>query len=359
MKKQKQTKEVLHPDDHFFSVVMREPENARAYLLNFYPQLSQQLDLDSLQLGDTTFINPQFKTFDSDIVYRCRFKDASEELYFSLLWEHKAYPEEEVGIQMGLYILQALYTLSKDKDKKLEPVIPLLFYNGKNKWEPKTIKELFQEHRFFDTFKAYLPNFDFLFKNITGTPHEELLAIEDRFLRSAMIAMASRYNADLLIEYISIIFEDDDQDHLKFMATYFFAVIERSSEEIKKAVENLEFTIKSKIMSTLTILRAEGFQIGFLEGEQKGIQKGRQEEAYKKDVIAIRNMTQQKFEISMIALVLDITTGYVQQIQKDLKKEATIIAALAKKQSPARIAKRLKVSEWLVEVIQEIQKKQA
>lgn len=35
-----------------------------------------------------------------------------------------------------------------------------------------------------------------------------------------------------------------------------------------------------------------------------------------------------------------------------------VISALAKKQSPARMAKRLKVSKWLVEVIQELQKKQ-
>jgi len=71
------------------------------------------------------------------------------------------------------------------------------------------------------------------------------------------------------------------------VGTYFFAVIERSSEDIKKVVENLEFTTKSKIMSTLTILREEGRLIGLLEG----IKKGRKEWEYKKDVIAIRNMT--------------------------------------------------------------------
>jgi len=352
MKKQTPKKEVLHPDDHFFSVVMRKAANARAYLVNFYPQLSQQLDLDSLILGDTSFINPQFKTFDSDIVYRCRFKDSSEELYFSLLWEHKAYKEEEVAIQIGLYIFQALYKLSKDKDKKLEPVIPLLFYNGKGKWKPKSIKELFQEHPFFDIFKPYLPSFDFLFKNITGTPHEELLAIEERFFRSAMVAMANRYNADLLMEYISVIFDNDDQDHLKFVGTYFFAIIERSPAEIKKAIENLELTIKSKIMSTLTRLREEGKQEGLKVGKQLGLEEGE----YKKEVIAIRNMTLKKVSAVDIAEFLSLSLEYVQQIQKVLKKEPSIIAALAKKQLPTRIAKKMKVSVWLVEVIRDLQK---
>jgi len=36
MKKQSK-KEVLHPDDNFFKAIMRETENARAYLVNFYP----------------------------------------------------------------------------------------------------------------------------------------------------------------------------------------------------------------------------------------------------------------------------------------------------------------------------------
>ena len=100
MKKRRQPKEVLHPDDKFFSVLMRETENARAYLTNFYPALSEKLDLDSLELEDTTFVNPQFKLFDSDIVYRCRFKHSSEHLHFSLLWEHKTIPEREVALSL-------------------------------------------------------------------------------------------------------------------------------------------------------------------------------------------------------------------------------------------------------------------
>ena len=180
--------------------------------------------------------------------------------------------------------------------------------------------------------------------------------------------------------YISIIFDNDDQDHLKSVGTYFFAVIERSSEEIKKVVENLDLTTKNKIMNTLTLLREEGRlmgllegieegrkegkQIGIKEGKQIGIKEGKQigikETEYKKDVIAIRNMTLKKLEPTVIAEFLSLTIKHVQQIQKQLKKETSIFAALAKKQkqSPAQIAKRLKVSEWFVEVLQEVQKKQ-
>jgi len=89
------------------------------------------------------------------------------------------------------------------------------------------------------------------------------------------------------------------------------------------------------------------------EGRQEGLKVGK----YKKEVIAIRNMTLKKVSAVDIAEFLSLSLEYVQQIQKVLKKEPSVIAALAKKQSPARIAKRMKISVWLVEVIRDLQKK--
>ena len=156
-----------------------------------------------------------------------------------------------------------------------------------------------------------------------------------------MIAMANRYNADLLIEYISVIFEVDDQDRLKALCTYFFAIVERSPKEIQQVVKNIEFTSKPKFMSTLAQLLAEG--------EIKGY--------YKKNIIAIRNMNRRKLSLELIAEFLSITIGTVKEIQKELKKESKIMALLTKKQKPAQIATHLKVNVWLVEVLEEILKK--
>ena len=197
--------------------------------------------------------------------------------------------------------------------------------------------------------------------------------------------MANRYKADLLIEHISIIFEEDDQDRLKSIATYFFAIIERSTESIKQTVDNLEFTTKSKLMSTLTLLRLEGREAGRLEGKEEGRKEGRiegkeegkiegkkkgrlegiieglklgeEKAAYKKDILFIRNMTLEKISVDLIAKILEIKPSSIKKIQKDLKKEPKILAALLKKQKPEQIAKSLKLTVWFVEVIAEIAKK--
>ncbi|HMQ49507.1 MAG TPA: Rpn family recombination-promoting nuclease/putative transposase [Saprospiraceae bacterium] len=270
MKNPKKKKEVLHPDDQFFQFVMRDKENATMYLLNFYPEIAALLDIQTLHLENFSFINPAFKTFHSDIIYRCQFKSTDEFLFFALLWEHKLEPEEFIAIQLGIYIFQAMYQTSKGEKRRIEPILPLVFYNGKEKWQPKTVRDLFRDKPYFEDFKTYIPDFSFLFKDIANAPQEELIKLQGRFFRSAMFAMANRFRADLLIENISFIFEEENKDRLYGIATYFFAIIERSPQKFQEEIENLEFTVKSKVMSTLAMLLEEGRVEGRIEGRVEG-----------------------------------------------------------------------------------------
>ena len=49
--------------------------------------------------------------------------------------------------------------------------------------------------------------------------------------------------------------------------TYFSAIVERSPQKLKKVLEDISFTTKPKVMSTLAMLRAEGRAEGRVEGE--------------------------------------------------------------------------------------------
>lgn len=269
MSKKQKKGGVFQPDDLFFGTVMSEPQNAKAYLQDLYPEVAARANLDTLQLVTDRFFRPKLKIFRSDIIYRCALKEEEGHFYFALIWEHKLQPEEEVAIQIGLYIFLHLYKLSKAKDRILEPILPLLFYNGKKAWIPKTVHEIFEDKPYFDFFKNFLPNFTLLFKNITATPPEELLQLQSGYFRSAMMSMAFRYRADLIIEHISIIFEAKDKDQLNTIIHYVLAVMERSPEKFMEELEDIEFTTKPEIMSTLAMLKAEGKAEGIIVGEAK------------------------------------------------------------------------------------------
>jgi predicted transposase/invertase (TIGR01784 family) len=266
----KSKKEVFQPDDRFFRFVMSQEKNARAYLQSFYPEIAAIADLDSLQVEPDDFLRPNLRLFRSDVVYRCSFKDSLEQFYFTLIWEHKSKPEEEVAIQVGLYIFSALHRMSKTEHRKLEPILPLLFYNGKEDWEPKTVYQLFSDLPNYDIFKKYLPNFNFLFLNVSGMDPEELLLLETSFFRSAMLAMAIRFRQDLIIPYILLIFGHGNNDEIQSIVTYIAAVCERSPIEIQEIINKQEFTTKPLVMSTLQMLKDEGRVEGRVEGKIEG-----------------------------------------------------------------------------------------
>ncbi len=269
-------RKIHHPDDNLFKKVMEDKTNAKAYLEEFYPELAKNLDLEKLQIQSESFLTPQFSAFKSDIIYRCPFKGSEEYMQYALiLWEHKSKPKKWVAIQLGLYIFLALDKMERAKGRTVEPIIPMLFYNGKEKWMPKTLSELFSDFEFYHLIKDFIPSFDFLFKNLVGTSTEKLIKINTAFFRSAMVAMANRESMDLIYSKFSFIFDLSDDYHLEILMTYVLSFTNRSPKEIKNIFKELNLKIdKNRIMSTLDMILKEGEAIGLKRGEAIGIEKG-------------------------------------------------------------------------------------
>ncbi|MCG8330935.1 MAG: hypothetical protein MI974_24800 [Chitinophagales bacterium] len=90
--------------------------------------------------------------------------------------------------------------------------------------------------------------------------------------------MALKHQPDLILNYITVIFDLKDKEQLRSAVVYFLAVIERSPREFMEELKNIEFTTKAETMSTLEMLleqgRQEGLEIGIQKGIKEGIEKG-------------------------------------------------------------------------------------
>ena len=244
---------IHQPDDRFFKSAMSDPEVAKAYLQQFYPDIAELADLGTLQPQNVEALRPNLKLFSADVVYRCKLKgESGQHFHFCLLFEHKLKPEEHVAVQIGLYIFLLLRGQLKSKKQQLEPVLPLLFYNGKAEWEPKTVRQLFEGHAGYEALEPFLPDFRFLYEDAHRLPPEELLKLDLSYFRSAVLAMALRHKPDLVFEYIEVIFEGaKDNDQMLSVITYILGVAERSPKKFLEQLENTEFTTKPNVMSTL------------------------------------------------------------------------------------------------------------
>ena len=120
-----------------------------------------------------------------------------------------------------------------------------------------------------------------------------------------------------------------------------------------------------KIINTMPItydvetdyLYLQGKQKGESEGLEKGLEQGIEQGKLKNSILAIRNMLQKGFDTALITEILSVEDTFIAQIQLELKQEKLILQRLKKRQRIKTIAKALKVSPLLVEVIKEIAKK--
>jgi len=272
--------DVHQPDDRFFREAMSDPEVAKSYIQHFYPEIAQIADLASLKLENSVSLRPNLKRFEADVIYRCRFKeDTDHHFYFCLLFEHKSKPDKYVAVQVGLYIMELLSSMVKKQGWELEPVLPLIFYNGKEKWVPQTIGELFQEHPHRAILEPYIPNFRFLFQDATRLSTEELLRLDLSYFRSWLMTMALRHRQHLIFKHLQLIFDGTDgKEKISAITTYILGVGERSEEQFLEQIRDTSFTVKPEVMSTLEQIL------------ERGRKEGREEGIYKKSIFSLLKM---------------------------------------------------------------------
>ena len=277
---------VHQPDDRFFKLAMSDPEVVKACLQHFYPKIAAIADLASLKLQNGVSLRPNLKRFEADVIYRCRFQEeADDHFYFCLLFEHKSKPDKYVAVQVGLYIMELLSSMVKKQDRELEPVLPLIFYNGKAKWIPQTLGELFQGHPHYAVVEPYIPDFRFLFQDATRLSPEELLRLDLSYFRSVLMSMAFRHRQHLIFKYLQLIFEGTEgKEKIIAVTTYILGVAERSEAEFLKQIKDTTFTIKPEVMSTLEQILERGRKEGLEKGMEKGIEKGMDRGVYKNSI---------------------------------------------------------------------------
>lgn len=193
------TNESINPHDLFFKQYLSHPVAAADFLRNHLPPAVVSLvDLTQLTLAKDSFVDEQLRNHFSDLVYRTVTTEETP-VAFSLLFEHKSYPDEWVNFQVFRYLarmweqefaeIQAAYKEAKQTQAKpgrlpriqtLTPILPLLVYHGKDEWK---VSLRFAHHLtglqdpespLAKALAPYIPDFEPHFVNLTALPDEEI-----------------------------------------------------------------------------------------------------------------------------------------------------------------------------------------
>ncbi len=321
MSSKKTSNYLPNPHDAFFRQVFSRKEEAQDFLRGVLPPaLLQHLDLDTLKLENTSYLNRQLKSRFSDIVYSTTYR-AKAPLKLAFLWEHKSFKPDKIPIQgQLLQYIQLIWEQNQKQDKALMPVIPIVVYHGSEAWEAQSLRSYFQESYQLPSespLLAYLPDFEYLFTDLGKYTDEETRAIFSVLsLQSALITLKMIFDSNLpqaisrmRQEIIALIQDERGRDFYEQILLYLYYSSQTDKLKIIEVMENISQAAGQTARSTAEMLILQGRQ----EGKKEGLKEGFQESLKKLILSGLLSLEQ-------IAEVYELPLEYIQSIAKGLKK---------------------------------------
>ena len=261
----------------------------------------KDLDFDSCDTVDKSFISEHYKETESDIIYKLSLKD--KEIYIFILIEFQSTVERFMALRMLNYITNFYmdYLASAKRIKKLPAIFPILLYNSDEKWTvPTNISDLIEGG---DSLGCFGLQFEYFKIAEQEYSKAELLRIKN--IVSTLFLAESYYDIDLLQEELLTLFDrESDRQAVSLFLNWFKKLSEhgRIEQVDYKSLEKI-YTNKEEVSSML---------IKALEKEKKEILKKGKIEGKIEDA---KNLLAEGLSIAFILKVTGLSEAEILKIQ--------------------------------------------
>jgi len=262
---------------------MNEPIHDRGYQLLFsnpilFRQLLEsfvkapwvaQLDFDSCEKLNKSFISKEYEKRESDLIYKIRWREQTA--YIVILVEFQSTVQRFMAIRIWRYLAEFytdwIETHQPSRHEKLPPVFPIMLYNGDSKWTaPDNIADLIENNE-------QLGEFALQFKYLKIVENEfsveQLLAIGN--IVSTLFLAETHYDFDKLLDEFIRLFKQEDRTAISLFINWFkqLALRGRIIPSDYQACEQLYYD-EQEVSMLITALRKDReslFQQGIQQGE--------------------------------------------------------------------------------------------
>lgn len=264
--------------DSFFKGLFSEKENLQDLLQGTLPQeVLSRLHLDTLEYDPTEYVDRELAPYFKDIT--CNMRYGEKQIKISLLYEHKSHPAKHIHLQLMRYILN-VWDNQADNKQELTPVIPIVFYHGKQRWTRRDIVKNVPEE-----LKRFVPMFDYV---LFDTKDIEDHAIIQHFKSpNVKIGVWFMKRSDNLIGFIQenpllakeILREisNIERTNIQRILFYLYNVSGMAPEKIDQIMKTVSPESKDVFEEYRTRLIEQGIEKGIEQGIEKGIEQGLKE----------------------------------------------------------------------------------
>ena len=319
-------KPVIH--DSFFKIVFSTPYVVEHFIRAFAPaELAEHISFAHASIGEPNFKSKKGDTFAADVVVNCHLRSQEGELplKLALLLEHKSRPEKYLSVQVANYTYLMYARQMKEKSKHLELIVPMVIYQGKRPWKPKSIKQLLDAYP--PELQIFLPHSEFHFINLQDLKDDPApsASLQERAMRLYVYTMKHFVDLNKNIELIKQLVPALGKE----LATIFYLYLKRSNvskEELMKLegtlwptyeeyLEDPESNIGSFVKGFLDI----GEQRGVEKGLEKGLAEGREAERRETTIRTIIICYEKGIDTQLIATIAHTTEEKVEEVIKKHK----------------------------------------
>jgi len=285
---------VFFPNQHFMDKaikwLLRERRNMEDLLSVLAPDLKDSLDFSLYETMDRSFISEEFREKESDALFKVGHRKEDEEAkesFIYLLLEHQSRPDSQIRFRFHR-AQTAIWTYFTDRyeqakkkgeevDFVLPPVVCLLFYTGKDRWN---IPSLAQAFGFDEAFYPYTPEQTIISLGLHMFDGEKLISSATPIGQSCRLITITEFEKDAFkeaVKEINFMFlnEDDRVAYRKFIHFMVSLVYHRREpEERDEMIEFIKSIIIPEEVTEVETMKKTIADVIFEQGIEKGIEKG-------------------------------------------------------------------------------------
>jgi predicted transposase/invertase (TIGR01784 family) len=303
-----------NPHDKFFKGALGMKKVARSFTEAFVDKdLLAELNLNSFEIDNSTYITDELSEYFADMVWRCYFKKDGRYIKIAFLYEHKSYIPAYPHFQLLDYLRGAWRTQILQEEAPVL-MIPIILYHGEAKWVNVPFQDYFGDVH--SKFLRFLPCFDYILVDLQKYSDETIQAFNSIFLQKTLLSFKHYLDKEYFktnnVELIWIGYHSEKKEEIRhfirMITVYLSNISGMSSRDIEEAAKNHpNHTVKFEAMSLIDEL----FERGKSEGLSQGMSKG----------AAVIKFWQKGMSIPAIAQKLDLPIVEVKKIIDDFKTD--------------------------------------
>ena len=269
------------------------------------------VSFETLKMEKDSFVDKRLKKAIVDILFSAKFEDKKG--YIFLLLEHQSTPKYDIALRLFKYMFKiAEYHKKATKSKKFPFIYPLIFYNGREKYNaPRNLWELFENSELVKT--AWTNEYQLI--NIHDIPDEKLkerawagiLQFFMKHIHERDLLKRWEEVADLLPKFAKI---DTGIDYIELILCYTLTKIKQSDIiEVEKILQSkLNPKKRERIMGSIA---HHWLQEGRKEGIERGKERGKEEEK----ILIVKEMKKERIPFETIMKITKLSKEEVEKIK--------------------------------------------